>query len=96
MERTTFKSYCASTGVTAVSPVRQNVNGYPFVTVLRGAEAENVYFSIKASADVVEGTDIKSIASDLFIAHTINAAGEPRTKLSFRGDSIYVDIADLF
>jgi hypothetical protein len=96
MTRTSFKSFCASTGVTAVSPVRSNTNGYPFVTILRGNEAENLYFSINASSDVSDGQDIKSIANDLFVTDTINATGEPRQKLSFRGNSAYTNIDDLF
>lgn len=97
MNRQSLKSYCTGTGVTAINPlVRTNANGYPFITILRGDVAENLYFSKKASAEVDLGMDIKAQLPELYVVETINAAGESRTKLSFRGESSYVDVADLF
>lgn len=97
MNRQTFKAYCGDTGVTAVNPVvRVNTNNYPFITILRGEEAENIYFSKKASALVDAGQDIKSLLKDLYLVETTNASGDIRLKLSFRGDSQYVDIDELF
>lgn len=100
MERSTFKSFIAAQGITAVAPaIRQNTNGYPFITVLRGSgpeSAENIYFSVKASAEVSEGQAVKSIAKDLYVVNTLNAAGEARTKLSFAGESSYLGVDELF
>ena len=95
--RSTFKSFCQAEGITAIhKSIRVNTNGYPFVTVLRGSEAENIYFSKKASAEVAEGQSVKSIAKDLFTNVAVNQAGESRTKLSFAGNSSYDDIDDMF
>lgn len=85
--RLTLKEFVAQEGINAISNVRVNTNGYPFVTVLRGSDAENVYFSKNASEKVDEGTTIKSIAKDLFVVSCTNAAGEDRIKLSFSGEN---------
>lgn len=95
--RVTFKAFCAAEGITAIhKTIRTNSNGYPFITVLRGADAENIYFSKKASAEVAEGELVKSIASELFVNTAVNANKEQRTKLSFAGNSTYEDIDDMF
>lgn len=100
MERSTLQSFMVAQGITAVAPtIRQNTNGYPFITVLRGSgpdSAENIYFSIKASAEVAEGQALKSIAKDLYVVDTLNKAGESRTKLCFAGESSYLSVAELF
>jgi hypothetical protein len=98
MERQSLKSYVQSTEITSIcKSVRENTNGYPFITVLRGSDAENIYFSIKASAQVTAGQDITTIAKDLYVVTDIqNEAGESRTKLSFEGNSNYVDASELF
>ena len=97
ISRVTFKAFCQAEGITAIhKTVRENTNKYPFVTVLRGSEAENIYFSKKASAEVSEGEIVKAIANDLFINVAVNQAGESRTKLSFAGNSSYEDIDDMF
>lgn len=98
MERISLKKFVAEEGITALcKSVRENTNKYPFITVLRGNEAENLYFSIKASAQVTAGQDISSIAKDLYVVRDItNADGESRIKLSFEGNSNYVDASALF
>ena len=96
ISRITFKAFCQNEGITAIhKTIRKNANGYPFITVLRGAEAENIYFSKKASAEVSEGEIVKAIASQLFVNFAVNQEGESRTKLSFAGNS-YEDINDMF
>jgi len=96
MTRQPFKQYASSTGVTSVNPVvRVNTNNYPFITVLRGTgddSAENIYFSIKASSQVVEGQKITS--EGLYVVETVNVKGEARTKLSFESDSPYIDASE--
>ena len=95
MEYKTFKQYCVDTKVTSIAKVvKVNANKYPFITVLRGNAAENVYFSKSASAEVAEGMDVKSIANSLFVANTINGDGEARTKLSFKNS--YESMEDMF
>ena len=97
MEKVSFKSWCKSQGVTAVHNVlRENTNNFPYLTVLRGSDAENIYFSVNASAEVTAGQQTASIASELYVADTINAAGEARIKLCFQGNSTYTSIEDLF
>jgi len=96
MTRTPFAAYATSSGITSVNPtVRVNTNDYPFITVLRGSgddSAENLYFSIKASGHVAKGQKITS--EGLYVVETINAKGESRTKLSFEGDSNYIDASE--
>tara|TARA_R110000822_G_scaffold82509_7_gene195165 strand:+ start:255 stop:578 length:324 start_codon:yes stop_codon:yes gene_type:complete len=106
MTRQPFTTYRDNTGVTSVNPlVRVNANGYPFLSVLRGTgddSCENILFSIKASAklyaDLPEGVTsplgVKISSKGLYIVQTINAKGEARTKLSFEGDSNYIDASE--
>ena len=95
--RVSFKAFCQAEGITSIhKTIRVNTNGYPFVTVLRGDVAENIYFSKKASAEVSEGEVVKSIANTLFVNTAVNSNGESRTKLSFAGNSSYEDIDSMF
>lgn len=106
MTRQPFTTYRDNTGVTSVNPlVKVNTNGYPFLSVLRGTgkdSCENIMFSIKASAklyaDLPEGVTspqgVKITSEGLYVVETINAKGEARTKLSFEGDSNYIDAED--
>lgn len=97
MEKETFQAYCHRTGVTSINKaVNTNSNGYPFITVLRGKVAENVYFGKKSAALVTLGTDVRSIAKELFVSEATNANGEVRTKLSFNGEANYADLDDMF
>ena len=96
MNYVTFKSFCQSEGVTAINKtVNTNSKGYPFITVLKGKEADCIYFSKNASALVNKGDAVKAIASQLFITETVNADGEPRTKLTFNNSS-YDSVDDMF
>lgn len=98
--RIPLKQWLADNGITSVFPsIRENTNSYPYVTFLKGSgddSAQNIYFSVKASAQVSAGQDIKSIAKDLYVVPTENASGEARLKLSFKGDSTYMDVSELF
>lgn len=95
--RISFREFCKAEGITSIhKTIRVNKNGYPFVTVLRGSDAENIYFSKKAAAEVAEGESVKSVANSLYINTATNAEGESRTKLSFAGNSSYEDINDMF
>jgi ssDNA-specific exonuclease RecJ len=93
----TLKSYCVEQGFTAVSPdVRENTNGYPFITLLKGKNAENIYFGIEASSEVVAGSPTKDIFAKLYVTTVENKDGEARVILTFKkGESKYLDISDL-
>lgn len=95
MDSISLKAFCQQEGITALSNVRINRNGYPFVTVLRGNDAENIYFSKRAAENVNDGQSIATIAKDLLVCETVNANGEARTKLSFTGGN-YLDVSSLF
>ena len=91
----TFKSYCESTGVTSVSKaIRKNTNGYPFITILRGSDAENIYFAKTIASEI--GSEVtRELAGKLYVMQTTNASGEERIKLCF-ANSAYQTLDDLF
>ena len=90
-----FEEWCKAEGVTAVHPkVRTNMNGYPFMTVLRGSDAENIYFSKTAGEDLVEDEIIPN-PKGLRVAETVNADGEMRLKLTWGGGE-YISIIEFF
>lgn len=93
-------SFCKANGVTAIGPVRINVNGYPFVTMLSGAfegGAQNMYFSKAQAANVKLDQEPSELGlKDLSIAHASNDAGELRLKITSKGESNYTDIENLF
>lgn len=98
--RTPLKEWCKANGITAIhQSVRENTNQYPFITFLRGEgedSAENIYFSIKGASLVSAGQDVKSIAKDLYVVPVVNKDGESRLKLSFKGESTYMDVNEMF
>ena len=97
MTRETFKSWCKLNGVTSINKeIRTNTNGYPFITILRDKDAENIYFGRKSAAKVELGDSVKAIANDLYVTIAVNADGQPRTKLSFDGVSSYEDLDSMF
>lgn len=84
--------------ITAISELRENTNGYPFVTFLKGSKANNVYFGVK-TAEVIKGTfekgdTILSFLKDCSVAKTENANGETRFKL-FHSTSSYASESQL-
>lgn len=81
--------------VSVVTSVKENANGYPYVTFLNAKnEAENIYFSKTCSNTVAKGQVIaKGFFTPFMIAQVENAAGEKRTKL-VTGQRINVE--DLF
>lgn len=95
------KDFMKSNGFTQVhNEVRQNSNGYPFITFINGKnEAENIYFSKKAAElpSAKLGSPIaKGYFEDFGVAETKNDAGEVRIKLVRKGDSSRLDMDDLF
>lgn len=72
--------------VSNISELRENTNGYPFITLLSGNKAQNVYFG-KNTAEKVNGTfkvgdKILPFLKECNIVKTENADGEVRFKLS--------------
>lgn len=80
----------------ATKKIRKNENGYPFLTFINANnEATNVYFS-KNEAEKLKNMD--EVDDDylmkLQVAHTENAEGEKRWKLT-TGNSERVELLDL-
>lgn len=77
--------------------VRENANGYPYVTFIdKDNKAENIYFSKSESDKHQAGNEIaKGFFDKLQIAETENAEGEKRMKLVGTG-SLRVTVEDLF
>ena len=77
--------------------VRENANGYPYVTFIdKDNKAENVYFSKSESNNYSAGKEIaKGFFDKLQIGETENAEGEKRMKLVGTG-SLRVTMEDLF
>lgn len=102
METTVFKSATLKDAVmgshvSAFSPVRENTNGYKFITFLKDRKATNVYLGRKSAEKIEVGATLnKEIASTAVIVLSTNEAGEQRLKLSFGGDSAYVQADALF
>ena len=81
-----------------VNHVRVNANGFLFLTFISAANvAENVYFSKAATEQFAEGQVVaKGFFSNLMIWEGTNAAGEQRTKIALKGESLRIDLEDLF
>lgn len=84
--------------VTNISELRENSNLYPFVTLLCGNKAQNVYFG-KSTGEKVSGTfktgaKILPFLKECNIVKTLNAEGEVRFKLS-HSTSAYSSEAEL-
>ncbi len=83
--------------ITAISKVRVNENGYPFVTVIKGDKASNVYFGKKSAESVAEGMVLSpdQLRNADFV-HAVNEADEDRIKLSLSGSGDYTNLAAMF
>jgi hypothetical protein len=97
MQVITVQEFCATNKVSALSSVRVNENGYPFLTLLSPefeGGAQNIYFSKSVAMQVKLGTTPKELGlKDYVVATTTNAVGETRLKLS---KTQYVSVEDLF
>jgi hypothetical protein len=84
--------------ISVIQTVRENLNGYPFVTFMDADnKAENVYFSKAASEDVAAGDSIARGFFDPYVmVLTANADGEARWKIATKGGSNRLEVADLF
>lgn len=88
----------------AISNLRFNTNGYPYLTLIgRNGTANNVYFGQK-SADIIganyaEGDDVSVEFPKTSVVMVKNEAGEQRFKLVLEGESEYsgaAKLADIF
>ena len=78
--------------------VAENINGYKFVTMIDSANnAENIYFTKSLNEDVPTGTPVdRDFVKDKVICIVENAKGEVRYKLASKGESMRINIEDLF
>ena len=85
----TFRKLFGYTEIVKV--VRENANGYPFITFLTDKNvAENIYFSIKASERVSAGLEVDAkffSRNEFLFAEVKNQQGENRWKIIGKGDS---------
>ena len=88
--------------VSAISSLRFNANGYPYVTLLtKDGKSNNVYFG-KRSAEIieedglVEGDSVTSMLAKASLVDVVNENKEQRFKISLQGISDYESAADIF
>ena len=95
----TIKAFAKSKGFTQMhQSVRENKNGYPFITFINASnEAENIYFSKRAAESVAEGTAItRSLLEGFQMSEVVYSDGRPtQWKISSQGESTRVDLEDL-
>ena len=107
MEQISLKQLFKKGVFNTVSILRENENGYPYVTLLRttskGTASQNIYFGQKTAKIVSDtfnvGDRIDSLLADAQIIKTENSNGEVRYKLSTNPTSDYASeqtLADIF
>jgi len=111
MKKISLKKLVQDKVVQNISALRENMNGYPYVTMLvngkNGTESQNVYFGQKTGEKIMDtfsvGDDILNSLVNAEIIQTQNdeqkAAGEWRFKLSLNAGSDYaseVSMANAF
>ena len=83
MARIALKAFCIQNGYNMVSPVRENTNGYKYITCLHSAapgSPENIYLGQRFGESVTKGQKLD--LSLMFVTEVTNAAGEQRMKLT--------------
>lgn len=94
--RIKLKDFCTTHGYNMVSPVRANVNGYKYVTLLHSDDPghpENLYLGQRYADTVTVGDKLP--LADLFVTEVQNAGGEARFKLTDReGDATATLVAN--
>lgn len=103
LKSVSVKSLVQSGVITAISRLKFNKSGYPFVTFLQGNKPNSVYFGRK-TAILVEGTfkqedNIIPFLKNAEVIQTENENGEIRYKLSTSDSSKYssrTELADVF
>ena len=78
--------------------VAENSNGYKFLTFIDSDnKSENVYFTKSLNEEVPTGTLVnRDFVSDKVICIVENAKGEVRYKIASKGESMRINIEDLF
>ncbi len=92
MEQISLKQLVQKGTVRNISSLRENTNGYPFVTLLnKKGEAQNIYFGQKSSVVIKDtfevGDNIITALKDATVIKAKNAEGETRYKLSLPNSS---------
>jgi len=100
LKSVTLKSLVQSGVITAISPLRVNTSGYPYITFLQGNKPNNVYFGRKTGTLLLNssfeaGDNILAFLKNAEIIQTENEAKEVRFKLSTPGASEYSSTAEL-
>jgi hypothetical protein len=105
MEQTSLKQLVKSGVVRNISVLRENINEYPYVTLLnKKGESQNIYFGQKSAVlikDTFEtGDNILVALKEASVMKTSNADGEVRYKLSLPAPgakySSDVELMDVF
>ena len=99
METMSIKEFMVENDFCQVNKsVAENSNGYKFLTFIDSANnAENVYFTKSLNSEVATGTLVnRDFVSDKVICIVENAKGEVRYKIASKGESLRVNIEDLF
>lgn len=100
LKSVTLKTLVENGTVRAISKLKVNTNGYPFVTFLnKNSESQNVYFGQKTASLVMDNfskeDNILVFLKNANINQVENEAGEIRYKLSTSGVSKYSSTAEL-
>lgn len=99
METMSIKEFMVENDFCQVNKsVAENSNGYKFLTFIDSDNnAENVYFTKSLNEKVPTGTLVnRDFVSDKVICIVENAKGVVRYKIASRGESLRVNIEDLF
>ena len=88
MSRQTLIAFAKEQGFNAASEIRENSNGYKYVTLLdsKTGNAENIYLGVRYAGTVATGTKVNP--ATLFIQDTVNAEGLVRYKISDRSGEV--------
>lgn len=88
-----FKELVRNKVITGASALRVNESGYPYLTLLRGSMASNVYFGKNSAAIILAKYKVGDIVnteltkSDIVL--TVNTDGEERFKISLSENTKY-------
>jgi hypothetical protein len=100
MKSASIKSAFVAGIIKSVSAVRENENGYRFITVVNGNRASNIYLGQKSANQVEEGdilTKEQMLGAEFVLATNDATRGsEQRIKLSLAGASDYTNLANIF
>ena len=97
LKKQTLKSIAKAGLFSAISKVRENSNGYKFVTFTKGQAATNLYFGIKSADKVVVGENVNiEMLKTAEVVLAVNEDGEERLKLSLGGVSEYTNVESIF